>query len=78
MGLKHFHGHGVQQDRQEAMKWFKKAADQVKSLSNASKIGHFQSKKVLLNSSRTPFQMVHLEYFWILSLVVLTELEIWF
>ena len=29
VGLKHFHGHGVNQDRQEAMKWFKKAADQV-------------------------------------------------
>ena len=29
VGLKHFHGHGTKQDRREAMKWFKLAADQV-------------------------------------------------
>ena len=30
VGLKHFHGHGTKQDRREAMKWFKLAADQVR------------------------------------------------
>ena len=29
VGLKHFHGHGVEKNKQEAMKWFKLAADQV-------------------------------------------------
>ena len=69
MGLKHFHGHGVEQDRQEAMKWFKKAADQVKSLNkhlnftNLAK-GYFD---IYLENS--------LKHFFMLSLMVLAALE---
>ena len=31
VGLKHFHGRGVPEDKRESMKWFKLAADQVSS-----------------------------------------------